>query len=99
MAGHLVLALSVVLAGCFGACQVTADNPTAAGSLRSTVEDKDAGPVGIASAFEVKSYHAVAVTLLPVTDPSVKDDGDRRTPRPRSCADSGRAGPSRRSSP
>jgi hypothetical protein len=42
MAGNLVLALSLVLAGCFGAYQVTADNPTGAGSLRPTVEDKDA---------------------------------------------------------
>jgi len=79
MAGYLALALSLLLAGCFGAYQVTADNPTGAGSLRPTVEDKDAGLVGIATGFEVKSYPVIAVALFPVTDPSVKDDGDRRT--------------------
>jgi hypothetical protein len=79
LARYFVLALSLLLAGCFGAYQVTADNPTGAGSLRPTVEDKDAGLVGIAPGFEVKSYQVVAVALFPVTDPSVKDDGDRRT--------------------
>jgi hypothetical protein len=58
---------------------VTADNPTGAGSLHPTVEDKDAGLVGIAPGFEIKSYRVVAVALFPATDPSVKDDGDRRT--------------------
>jgi hypothetical protein len=27
----------------------------------------------------VKSYHVIAVALFRVTDPSVKDEGDRRT--------------------
>ena len=73
------LALSLLLAGCFGAYQVTADNPTGAGSLRPTVEDKDAGLVGVASGFAVKTYPVIAMALFPVTDPSVKDEGDRRT--------------------
>jgi hypothetical protein len=54
MAGYLALVLSLLLAGCFGAYQVTADNPTGTGSLQPTVEDKDAGLVGIAPGFDVR---------------------------------------------
>src|SRR6185295_16615930 len=79
LARHLVLALSLLLAGCFGAYQVQPNNPTGAGSLRPTVEDKDAGLVGIAPGFDVKAYRVIAVALFPVTDSAVKDDGDRRT--------------------
>jgi hypothetical protein len=75
----LVLALSLLLSGCFGAYQVTADNPLGAGDLKPTREDKDAGLVGIVDGFDLKAYRVVAVGLFPVTDPSVKDDGDRRT--------------------
>lgn len=75
----LVLALSLLLSGCFGAYQVTADNPLGAGDLKPTREDKDAGLVGIVDGFDLKVYRVVAVGLFPVTDPSVKDDGDRRT--------------------
>lgn len=77
--GYLVLALSLVLTGCFGAYQVQPDNPTGSGSLRPTVADKDAGLVGIAPGFDVKAYRVIAVALFPVTDSAVKDDGDRRT--------------------
>lgn len=79
MAGYLVFALSLLLAGRYGAYQVTADNPTGAGSLRPTVEDKEAGLVGVAPGFDLKPYGVIAVALFPVTDPSVKDEGDRRT--------------------
>ena len=72
------LALSLLVSGCIGAYQVTADNPTGAGSLRPTVEDKDAGLVGIAPGLDLKSYQVIAVGLFPVTDPSIKDEGDRR---------------------
>jgi hypothetical protein len=78
VAGVLVLAFSLLLGGCFGAYQVTADNPVGAGSLKPTVEDKDAGLVGIADGFDVKAYKIVVVDQFPVTDPEVKDEGDRR---------------------
>ena len=74
----LGLAFSLLLTGCIGAYQVTADNPTGAGSLMPSVEDKDAGLVGIAGNFDLKSYPVIAVSLFPVTDPAIKDDGDRR---------------------
>ena len=82
MAGDLVLTLSLPLVSSYGAYQVTADNPVGAGSLRPTVEDKDAGLVGIAPGFDVKAYQVIAVALFPVIDPSVKDEGDRRTASP-----------------
>ena len=78
VAGVLVLAFPLLLGGCFGAYQVTADNAVGAGSLKPTVEDKDAGLVGIAGGFDVKAYKVVAVGPFPVTDPEVKDEGDRR---------------------
>lgn len=77
-AAVLGLALSVLLAGCIGAYQVTADNPTGAGSLTPAVEDKDAGLVGITGGFDLKTYQVIAVSLFPVTDPGIKDEGDRR---------------------
>jgi hypothetical protein len=76
--GVLGLALPLVLTACIGAYQVSADRPTGAGSLMPTVEDKDAGLVGISSGFDLKAYPVIAVGLFPVTDPSIKDEGDRR---------------------
>lgn len=76
--GVLGFALPFLLAGCIGAYQVTADRPTGSGRLMPTVEDKDAGLVGISSGFDVKAYPVIAVGLFPVTDPSIKDAGDRR---------------------
>ena len=76
--GVLGLALSLLLTGCYGAYQVKADHPTGAGALTPSVEDKDAGLVGIAAGFELKSYRGIAVGLFPVTDLTIKDDGDRR---------------------
>ncbi len=78
LVGVLVLALSLLLTGCFGAYQVKADNPVGTGSLTPTLEDKDAGLVGIAGGVDLKSYSVIAVGLFPVTDRSIKDDGDRR---------------------
>jgi hypothetical protein len=74
----LALVLSLLLPGCYGAYQVTADNPTGAGGLTPTVEDKDAGLVGIAAGFDLKAYPVIAVSLFPVTDPGIEDEGDRR---------------------
>lgn len=67
------------MAGCYGTYQVKADHPTGAGTLMPTVEDRDAGLVGIAGGFDLKGYPVIAISLFPVTDLAVKDDGDRRT--------------------
>lgn len=74
----LLLALSLALAGCYGAQQTRADDPVGAGSLKPVVEDKDAGLVGLAAGFDVKNYQVVAVEPFPVTDPAIKDDDDRK---------------------
>jgi hypothetical protein len=76
--GVLGLALSLLLPGCIGAYQVTADRPTGSGALMPTVADKDAGLVGISSGFDLKAYPVIAVGLFPVSDSSIKDAGDRR---------------------
>jgi hypothetical protein len=70
--------LSLLLTGCYGAYQVKADHPTGAGSLTPTVEDKDAGLVGLAGGLDIKAYRVIAVSLFPVTDLAIKDEGDRR---------------------
>src|SRR6266542_1744044 len=72
--GTLVLALG----GCFGAYQVSPDSVQAVGSLTPNVEDRDAGLVAIAPGFDIKAYKIIAVDKFPVTDPSIKDEGDRR---------------------
>jgi hypothetical protein len=77
-AGVLGLALSLLLTGCYGAYQVKADHPSGAGALTPSVEDKDAGLVGIAGGLDLKAYQVIAVSLFPVTDLTIKDDGDRR---------------------
>ena len=79
LGGALGLAFSLLLTGCIGAYQVKADHPTGAGSLMPTVEDNDAGFVGIAGGFDIKGYQIIAISPFPVTDLAVKDEGDRRT--------------------
>lgn len=74
----LAFALMLLLAGCVGAYQVTADDPAGAGDLKPTLRDKDAGLVGIASGFDLKAFRVIAVELFPVTDPAIKDEEDRQ---------------------
>lgn len=74
----LLIGVSLALAGCFGAYQTKPDDPRGTAELRPNVEDKDAGLVAVAPGFDLKAYRAIAVTQFPVTDPGVKDDGDRR---------------------
>ena len=76
LGGVLGLVLALLLTGCIGAYQVKADHPTGAGSLTPTVEDKDAGLVGIAGGLDIKAYQVIAVSLFPVTDLTIKDEGD-----------------------
>ena len=73
-----VAVLSLVVAGCIGAMQSSPDNPTSAGGLTPNVEDKDAGLVGVAPGFDVGKHKVIVVEKFPVTDPDVKDEGDRR---------------------
>ena len=70
----LMLALS--LAAC-GSTRSSPDNPLSAGGLTPSVEDREAGLVGIAPGFDVKSYSAIAVATFLVTD-QLEDEGDRR---------------------
>jgi hypothetical protein len=74
----LALVVALALAGCYGAQQTRPDNPVAVGSLKPVVEDKDAGLVGLAPGFNVKSYQVIAVEPFPVTDPAIKDERDRK---------------------
>jgi hypothetical protein len=68
----------VLLGGCFGAYQVAPDDVRAMGGLTPNVEDKDAGLVALAPGLDIKTYRVIGVGKFPVTDPAIKDDGDRR---------------------
>jgi hypothetical protein len=71
-------ALLIVFTGCFGAYQVTPDDVQARGGLTPSVEDKDAGLVTVAPGLDINTYKVIAVDKFPVTDPAIKDAGDRR---------------------
>jgi hypothetical protein len=74
-----LLILAFVLAGCgAGAIQTTPDEVLTVGGLKPNVKDKDAGLVAIAPGFDLKKYKLIAVEKFPVTDPTVKDEDDRR---------------------
>src|SRR5512132_1950084 len=71
--------LTVALSGCVGSMQTSPDDVKGVGGLVPKEKDKDAGLVAIAPGFDIKAYRVVAVEKFTVTDPKVKDDGDRRT--------------------
>jgi len=71
--------LAVVLSGCVGSMQTSPDDVKGVGNLVPKDEDKDAGRVAIAPGFDIRAYKVIAVEKFAVTDPKVKDDGDRRT--------------------
>lgn len=73
-----VVILSMALSGCFGAYQVSPDDPVGAGGLKATQEDKDAGRVGIASGFNLKDYPMIAVERFTVSKSEIEDEGDQR---------------------
>jgi uncharacterized protein DUF4410 len=73
-----VLIVSVALSGCFGAYQVSPDDPVGAGGLKATLPDKDAGLVGIATGFNLKDYPTIAVERFPVAKSQIDDEGDQR---------------------
>jgi len=73
-----LLALLVLLTGCFGAYQVSPDNVQPVAGLSAPVEDKDAGSVAVKPGLDIKRYKVVAIDKFPVTDSAIKDDEDRR---------------------
>jgi len=73
-----VIIISMALSGCFGAYQVSPDDPLGAGGLKATQEDKEAGRVGIATGFKLKDYPVIAVERFPVAKSEIKDEGDQR---------------------
>ena len=73
-----LLAMLVLLGGCYGAYQVSPDTVQPVGGLPAPVEDKDAGMVAVRPGLDVKQYKVVAVDKFPVTDTAIKDDDDRR---------------------
>ena len=66
----------LVFAGC-GATRSSPDAQMSAGGLTPTIEDKEAGLVGIAPGFDLKAYRTVVVAPFPVTD-KLEDEGDRQ---------------------
>lgn len=79
-AARIVALLSplVLLAGCFGAYQVSPDNAPAVAGLPAAVEDKDAGLVAVKPGFDVKTYKVIVIDKFPVTDSAIKDAEDRQ---------------------
>jgi hypothetical protein len=73
-----VLALTLALAGCFGAYQVSPDTPMGVVGLKPTLEDKDAGLVGFASGLVLLDYRVIAVERFPVAKSEIEDEGDQR---------------------
>jgi hypothetical protein len=78
MSRLLALVLAIALTGCYGAQQTSPDDAVGAGGLKPVLEDKDAGLVGLAPGFNLKTYQVIAVEPFPVTDSNVKDDDDRK---------------------
>ena len=73
-----LLALTLVLAGCFGAYQTSPDAPMGAEGLKPTQEDKDAGRVGVDRGFNLKDYPVIVVERFPVAKSEIEDEGDQR---------------------
>ena len=71
------MVLCLAFAGC-GATRSSADNPTSVGGLTPSVRDAEAGLVAIAPGFDIAKYTIIVVEKFPVTDPDVRDEGDRR---------------------
>ena len=72
-----LIVLGWALAGC-GATRSSPDNPMTVGGLAPTIQDPEAGLVAVAPGFDIGKYKIIAVEKFPVTDPDVKDEGDRR---------------------
>jgi len=73
------IVLGLALVGCaVGATKSSPDNPTSAGGLTPSVKDPEAGLVAVAPGFDIRKFKIIAVERFDVTDPGIKDDGDRR---------------------
>ena len=70
--------ISMALSGCFGAYQVSPNDPLGVGGLKPTQEDKDAGLVAVAPGFNLKDYPIIAVERFPVAKSETEDEGDQR---------------------
>ena len=75
----LVLGLSLLVSGCIGAMQTTAEEPRGAADLKPTQEDRDAGLVGIRSGLDLKTYQVVVVNAFKVTATAATTCGSRST--------------------
>jgi uncharacterized protein DUF4410 len=64
------------ICGC-GNVQVKAHSPSGSGPLQPTLEDRDAGLVGVASGFDLKKYRIIGVEPFAVTAREL--DGDDKT--------------------
>jgi hypothetical protein len=71
----LIVAL-LVLAGC-GSRRSSPDHPMSAGGLTPRIQDAEAGLVAVAPGFDIRRYKSIAVEAFPVTDPDMKDAGDK----------------------
>lgn len=74
----MLLVAVLSLTGCYGAQMSSPDNPVTLGGLTPNVKDKDVGLVAVAPGFDITKYKVVVVEKLPVTDPGVQDEGDKR---------------------
>ena len=75
--GFSALGATLILAGCIGAMQTQPHGPAGAGGLQPTLEDKDAGLVGLAPGFDLRAYSVIVVDRFPVAASELNDDEDK----------------------
>ncbi len=73
-----LFAVVLALGACIGAEQVNPEAPVGAGGLAPTMEDKDAGLVGLRDGFRLSAYRVVAIERFAVAESEIEDEGDRR---------------------
>lgn len=73
----LILGVASTVGGC-GAVQTKAQAPLGSTMLKPTQEDRDAGLVGAAPGFNVRTYRIIAVDRVAISDPEIKDGDDRK---------------------
>jgi len=70
----LLVGLSIVVAGCYGAYQIKPDEPQSLSGLTPNVEDKDAGQANVISQVGIQLSLAFGVALVGMTATSVSAD-------------------------
>ncbi len=73
----LLIAVSMSTGAC-GAVQTKAHEPVGTGGLQPTLDDKDAGLVGISPGFDLKAYRVIGVDRFSLPDQDLKDEDDRK---------------------